>query len=363
MTILCAAGWGLLLYAVRLLSLFFAPGRGRERLPDEGEALPPAKEDGDRAPAPATEPKACCTINPAMAAVILVGIAVFKTLITKVLFAEMDTPVAYSILSCLVTNMGISLWFAAVPGSLKFLSRDMVPTFAAVCIAIAIDLGCSNVAISLLSVALQQVLRAAAPAATMLIEVVIKRKPQKPLMVLAVICVSAGPVLTQLGSSIDGSVVGVAMQLAAVFGSASKSVFGHAILTQHKKKLGLLSFLFWAEWFTAAMLLPWATLNGELADMWYTQRPVSDWAILYFTASVGGIRIWSQMLFLQQTSATSLAISSIAVTALTSSLSILIFHTPTTPLLIAGIVETVLATSWYTYLKLKAKKEAGDGKH
>ena len=113
-----------------------------------------------------------------------------------------------------------------------------------------------------------QVLRAAAPAATMLIEVVIKRKPQKPLMVLAVVCVSAGPVLTQLGSSIDGSVVGVAMQLAAVFGSACKSVFGHAILTQHKKKLGLLSFLFWAEWFTAAMLLPWATLNGELADMW-----------------------------------------------------------------------------------------------
>ena len=182
---------------------------------------------------------------------------------------------------------------------------SQVPTFAAVCVAIAIDLGCSNVAISLLSVALQQarfrappprpsttlypplaaphrpydnprappkrrpshtqhpqfdstpaghprsvvcatrpqVLRAAAPAATMLIEVVIKRKPQKPLMVLAVICVSAGPVLTQLGSSIDGSVVGVAMQLAAVFGSASKSVFGHAILTQHKKKLGLLSFL------------------------------------------------------------------------------------------------------------------------
>ena len=41
--------------------------------------------------------------------------------------SQMDTPVAYSILSCLVTNMGISLWFAAVPGSLKFLSRDMEP--------------------------------------------------------------------------------------------------------------------------------------------------------------------------------------------------------------------------------------------
>ena len=33
---------------------------------------------------------------------------------------------------------------------------SQVPTFAAVCVAIAIDLGCSNVAISLLSVALQQ---------------------------------------------------------------------------------------------------------------------------------------------------------------------------------------------------------------
>jgi len=231
-----------------------------------------------------------------------------------------------------------------------------------VCVAIAIDLGCSNVAISLLSVALQQVIRAAAPAATMLIEVVIKRKPQRPLMVLAVVFVSIGPVLTQLGSSMDASALGLIMQLLAVFGSASKSVFGHSILTQHKKRLGLLSFLFWAEWFTAAMLLPWATLNGEIADMWQTQRPAIDWAILYFTASVGGIRIWSQMLFLQQTSATSLAISSIAVTALTSSLSIVIFQTPTTPLLIAGIVETVAATSWYAYLKLKAKNAAESAK-
>jgi len=50
------------------------------------------------------------------------------------------------------------------------------------------------------------------------------------------------------------------------------------------------------------------------------------------------------------------------VTALTSSLSIVIFQTPTTPLLIAGIVETVAATSWYAYLKLKAKNAAESAK-
>ena len=72
----------------------------------------------------------------------------------------------------------------------------------------------------------------------MLIEVVIKRKPQRPLMVLAVVFVSIGPVLTQLGSSMDASALGLIMQLLAVFGSASKSVFGHSILTQHKKRLG-----------------------------------------------------------------------------------------------------------------------------
>ena len=42
----------------------------------------------------------------------------------QVLFAEMDTPIAYSILSCLVTNLGISLYFAYKPGAgPKFLTR------------------------------------------------------------------------------------------------------------------------------------------------------------------------------------------------------------------------------------------------
>ena len=192
-----------------------------------------------------------------------------------------------------------------------------------------------------------------------------------------------------------------------------RSVFGHAILTEHKKKLGaapsplprspcllhctahtsacvrsraplfpppddpplypdhphrltnlvpsacagLLSFLFWAEWFTAALLLPWALLAGEVADMWRTPAPLADWAVLWFTAGVGGARIYAQFLFLQETSPTSLAISSIAVNALSSTLGIIFFGTPVTVLLVVGVAETVLATCLYTFLKLNAKKE------
>ena len=86
--IVFAGLWCLLLYGVRLVSLFACSGREtRERLPDEGEA-PVPKEPGEEL----MQPKPCCTINPAIAATILVGIAVFKTLITKVLFAQARRP-------------------------------------------------------------------------------------------------------------------------------------------------------------------------------------------------------------------------------------------------------------------------------
>lgn len=264
----------------------------------------------------------------------------------------------HQVLSCLVTNAALGIGFALHPGSLKSLDRSMVREFALVCVAIAVDLGCSNVAISLISVALQQCVRATAPAATMLVERVCKRRPQKLKLVGAVGLVVVGPIIAQLGSDLSGgSLLGIFMQLAAVLGGSLKSVYGHTILTEHKKRLGILSFLFWAEWFTAALLLPWAILAGEVADMWRYSIPLADWAVLWFTAGVGGLRIFAQLLFLQQTSATSLAISSIAVNALSSTLSIFFFHTPLTVLLVVGVAETVVATSLYTYLKLQAKRE------
>ena len=78
-------------------------------------------------------------------------------------------------------------------------------------------------------------------------------------------------------------------------------------------------------------------------------------------------RIWVgnvvllQFLFQQETSATSLAISSIAVNALSSTLGIIFFGTPVTVLLVVGVAETVLATCLYTFLKLNAKKEQQGG--
>ena len=83
-------------------------------------------------------------------------------------------------LSCLVTNAALGVGFALRPGSLRLLDASMLREFTFVCVAIAIDLGCSNVAISLLSVALQQCLRATAPAATCAARPALPRRPSSP---------------------------------------------------------------------------------------------------------------------------------------------------------------------------------------
>ena len=63
--------------------------------------------------------------------------------------------------------------FQARPGTRP--SRASLKGFALVCLAIAVDLGFTNVAISLLSVALQQCIKATSPTATVLLESILER--------------------------------------------------------------------------------------------------------------------------------------------------------------------------------------------
>lgn len=65
-----------------------------------------------------------------------------------------------------------------------------------------------------------------------------------------------------------------------------------------------------------------------------------------------------QYLFLQQTSAASLAVSNIAIQVLLSFLDVALLGTPPTLLLVSGVALTVTATACYAWLKLRTPPAA-----
>ena len=201
------------------------------------------------------------------AAIFLVAIAVVKTILTKKLFKHVNTPVAYSILSCVATNVCMVPLFYLKRDTREgfaYLERAMIPKFALICVAIAIDLGCTNAGLALLSLALQQCIKATSPAATMLVESFYKGTRPHPVLFVVVICICFGPVLAQMGtSSWEGSLFGIAMIMTSVVGGAFKYVFCHAAIKEHRQKMGTLAFTFWVEIFVGLMLLPWCAARGR----------------------------------------------------------------------------------------------------
>lgn len=250
----------------------------------------------------------------------LTFVAVSKTLLTEFVFTHVNTPVAFSVLSCIVTMLMLLPIFAAKPSYFGWIRREFLPGFIGVSAAIAVDLGCTNVAISELSIAMQQTIKATSPAATVVLEVAFSRKCHHPLIffLIAVLCV--GSILVKYGSTdYDATVYGIMMMSIAVVSGAFKYVMAHAIIRSMRKHLGVLAFTFWIEMLAAAMLTPWAILNGEAQRLLFggAVSTSADWALLLFTGAYGGVRILSQFALLKHASAVTLALSNVAIQALT----------------------------------------------
>merc|ERR1719217_303147 len=235
----------------------------------------------------------------------------------------------------------------------------MVFRFAGICLAIAIDLACQNVALAILSVALQQCIKATLPTFTVIIESIIRQKRSHPAIYATVAAITIGPILVASTSSwhpearVRGGIqrYGAVMMLLAMIGGAFKYVLCHKAISDFRNEMGVLAFTFWVEVFVGAMLLPWALLNGEAYALVTSPHTGAGWLLLWATAAFGGVRIVAQFLFLANTSATSLAMSNIAMQALTISIGIVAFGTRVTALLILGVLCTVVTSSVYTYLK------------
>ena len=283
----------------------------------------------------------------------LTFVAVTKTILTKSVFLRTPQPIAYSVLSCFVTALCMLPIFACLRDTFRHPARHMLRGLTLVSIAIAIDLACTNVAIALLSVALQQCIRAASPAATILLETFYSKTCRHPLMYVVVLLLCSGPVLAQMGSRpYDYTWPGVISMCIAVVAGAFKYVLAHALIKEYRTSLGTLSFTFWVEIIVGLMLVPWAVASGEVFALATNPYSRADWALLLFTAAYGGVRIYSQFALLEYTSATTLAMANVAIQSGTIAASVVLFGTELTFYLGWGIGATLLFSAIYTWLNV-----------
>ena len=305
-------------------------------------------------------------VRTAAAISLLMSVAASKTVMTKLIFQQVSVPVAFSSLSCVTTILLLLPVFAARPRLFQLVRPHMARRLGVVCVMVAIDLGFTNMAISMLPLALQQCIAATTPAATVTIESVYERRLQHPGIYAVIACLCAGAVLAELGSFGDAagggerSLRGELMMLMAVFAASCKYVFAKATVQEYRDELGPFAFLFWVEVFILLILLPWAALNGELATLVRYAQGEQRWLPLCACSALGGVRFFAELLILRSASATSLSTANLATHAAVVVLSIPIFGTQMTGFWLAGCTITLTSSAVYTYLKLSgtlARKE------
>ncbi|KAL3920435.1 MAG: hypothetical protein SGPRY_005251, partial [Prymnesium sp.] len=207
-----------------------------------------------------------------------VSVVIVKTLTTKALLVGVKAPIALSAWSSMVTSLLCVAIFIFDPKQWGVPSCENLPGLALVVILLSLDMGFTNIAVSLLSVPIQQCILAVNPTFTVFIESIVRRKLKHPAIYLVVILICVGPVLTNISGGGRASTTGIVMQLLGVIASSCKYIFAHSVMRECKRDLGSAwSFLFWLDILSLIILVPWAFINGEMYVLVKSQSSAMDW--------------------------------------------------------------------------------------
>lgn len=287
---------------------------------------------------------------------IYASVAIFKTLFTELMLqgVHFPFPVALSTLSCIVTPLACLLVFVVSPSSFQYPSKSGAKGLFYISLLTALDLGLSNIALSLISVALQQVIKATACIWVVLLEVIVLKVHHGVGVWLCILCMVVGAPLSAIGSAAeDFNLSGCILMVVATLTGGIKYVTAHEIIKIHKKELGTVSFLLWLELTMLIYMVPWTIASGELPLIaaWDGLYDPSEWALVVSNALMGGLRAFVTFLVLRHCSALQLVTTNVASQCLVILLGILVFETQTSPLLLTGIAITLAGYVGYSYNK------------
>jgi len=283
--------------------------------------------------------------------VMLVAIAVVKTQLTAFLFKSSAYPTAYSLYSCIVTDVLLVPIFIIKPSQFAVPSMAMAPTLGLIILFTSVDLGGTNIALANISTALQQCIAATNPFWAIIIESMLYQRTQHVLVYGSVVTLVGGAILTSLGAVTKLSTYGVVAAVVAVVASASKYVFTHSAFKKFQGQLGALALLFWVDLLMIPIYVVWTLANGELQAMLPVLTDLATFWQMTGTAALGGVRAHTQYVVLIFVSATSMSSANIFTQILNIVISIPLQHTATTPALVGGIAVVVGASVFYTFLK------------
>jgi len=254
--------------------------------------------------------------------VVAYGLVVIgKTLATKMIFASyhFGYPIMFSLLSCLTTLLACVLIFASGKSEYAPFPTEHIKGFAVISLLTASDMGLTNWAVALISVALQLTIKAAIPAIVVTYEKFALHKSHTTMAYLSLVPLVFGAVLVGMGSGkADFDLLGVCVMCGATVCSSIKMVSTHGMIRAVKKDMGMVAFLFWLELAMIPILLPWCVANGELSDL-------PNWS------QVGQLGAWMFVI------------------------SIFLFHTQTSFMMNCGIFISLVGYGAYSYQSGQSK--------
>lgn len=289
--------------------------------------------------------------------VMLIAIAVSKTQLTAALFSSSNYPTAYSLYSCVVTDIILIPCFLVRPSQWAVPTKAMAPTLGIILFFTCFDLAFTNLALSIISSALQQSIASTNPFWTIMFETVLYSRIQHPLVYFMVAMVVVGAVLTG-GGEVEPAFSGILFAILAVLSSSLKYVFTHKAFQAFKGQLGALALLFWIDLLLIPIYLIWTVISGELKDLvnvGFAQSSVF-WQMTG-TAALGGARALSQYVVLVFLTATSMSTANIFTQIFNIIISVVWTQAQKVevgPSLISGITITVVFS--FGYLIIKAYK-------
>ena len=128
-----------------------------------------------------------------------------------------------------------------------------------------------------------------------------------------------------------------------------------------KSDVSTFAFLFWLDVATLFILIPWSIINGEWEEMWQEPEGAGEWVKFIFTAVLGGVRFFSQLLVLRVTTATNLSVANVCYQAINIYFSVflgalgVLKPTVMNAAMICGSLTTISLSSLYVWLKISKK--------
>lgn len=290
----------------------------------------------------------------------LILVASGKTILTKASFANLnfDYPVVLSGLSCLVTDAGVAfLWMGRV-SEYSHPKLSKMAGFCLIAVFTAAGMAFQNLALNLLSVAVQQVFRATLPVWVITLEIVILRMRHSAWIYAAIVPLVLGPCICIQSAGAAISVLGLVYMSLGVCFSALKVIYLYKMVKEIEHDMGMVSFLFWLDLLMVPILLPWAIINGELGMALTYEGGATAWALLMLVSIMGGLRAYSINLVVKYASALTKTAADVFSQAVTIYFSMWFFNTPATLQMHAGVAVTICGFVFYSYIKYQQKVAA-----